>query len=81
MLDLGWKDYKGTIINTLKILKEFTNMQTEDFNREKLLRRTKCNSKCKPTIPVLNGFNSRLRECNKLEDRLMEIKAHWGGKN
>lgn len=25
-------------------------MQTEDFNREKLLRRTKCNSKCKATI-------------------------------
>ena len=56
-------------------------MQTENFNREKLLRRTKCNSKCKPTIPVLNGFNSRLRERNKLEDRLMEIKAHRGGKN
>ena len=50
-------------------------MQTEDFNREKLLRRTKCNSKCKPTILVLNGFKSRLRERNKLEDRLMEIKV------
>lgn len=25
-------------------------MQTEDFNREKLLRRAKCNSKCKTTI-------------------------------
>ena len=29
----------------------------------------------------LNGFNSRLKESNELEDRLMEIKTHRGRKN
>lgn len=50
MLDLGWKDYKVAIINILEIIEEFTNISKQYFNRQKLLKITKWNSKYKNTV-------------------------------